>query len=129
MGNESLLLEWYERARMDIATARFMQNYRPVPIEIICYHCQQAGEKVLKGLLAFKDQEVPRTHRLDVILAQLNEPALSCLADACDELSPFATITRYPSAIQLTDDDMQLALAALDEILEQARVFGYPVEN
>lgn len=128
MDNESLRAEWYSRAQMDIVTARFMQNYKPIPIEIICYHCQQAGEKILKGLLAGKGKEVPRTHQLDVILAQLHEPALNPLADACDELSAFATITRYPSAIELTREDMVLALKALDAILAQVAALGYPVD-
>ena len=114
---------------MDIATARFMQSYRPVPIEIICYHCQQAGERLLKGLLAAKGEEVPRTHRLDIILAQLNDPKLDDLADACDELSAFATVTRYPSAIELTEADMHLALAAMDEMIARVAALGYPVDE
>ena len=128
MSNELLRAEWYAKARMDIATARFMQNYQPIPIEIICYHCQQAGEKILKGLLTAKDKEVPYTHRLDVILTQLNEPALNHLSEACDELSAFATITRYPSAIELTYEDMTIALDALQTIITTVGMLGYPVE-
>jgi hypothetical protein len=32
----------------------------PVPIEIVCFHCQQAAEKYFKSFLAYHDQEPPQ---------------------------------------------------------------------
>jgi len=37
---------------MDLGTAEYLQNMSPLPLEIICYHCQQSAEKYLKGYLA-----------------------------------------------------------------------------
>ncbi len=38
--------EWYDLAVMDLKIARYLEEtYRPKPLEIICYHCQQAAEK------------------------------------------------------------------------------------
>jgi HEPN domain-containing protein len=42
--------EWFQYADSDFEAAKFLQSMRPVPLEIICYHCQQSGEKYLKGL-------------------------------------------------------------------------------
>lgn len=72
---------------MDIATARDMQSYSPVPIEIVCYHCRQAGEKILKGIPAMQGRDVPRTHRLDIVADLLDIPSFTILEDALDELS------------------------------------------
>jgi HEPN domain-containing protein len=41
--------EWQRLAAMDLNTAEYLQNMSPLPLEIICYHCQQSAEKYLKG--------------------------------------------------------------------------------
>lgn len=41
--------EWLEFAAMDLDSAQFLLGMRPVPVEIICYHCEQAAEKLLKA--------------------------------------------------------------------------------
>ena len=41
--------QWLDMADMDLGVAKYlMENYYPKPLEIICYHCQQAAEKPLK---------------------------------------------------------------------------------
>ena len=36
--------EWLEFAAMDLDSAQFLLGMRPVPVEIICYHCEQAAD-------------------------------------------------------------------------------------
>ena len=43
--------EWLEMAEMDLGAAEYLLGMRP--IEIICYHCEQAAEKLLKGALIY----------------------------------------------------------------------------
>lgn len=33
--------EWLRLAEMDLDAAEYLLNMRPVPVEIVCYHCQQ----------------------------------------------------------------------------------------
>lgn len=41
-------------AAMDLGVARYLdETYRPKPLEIICYHCQQAAEKAIKALIIY----------------------------------------------------------------------------
>ena len=41
--------EWYNMAAMDLGVAGHLDaTYHPKPLEIICYHCQQAAEKAIK---------------------------------------------------------------------------------
>ena len=41
--------QWLDMADMDLGVAKYlMENYYPKPLEIICYHCQQAAEKAIK---------------------------------------------------------------------------------
>ena len=56
--------EWLEFAAMDLDSAQFPLGMRPVPVEIICYHCEQAAEKLLKAVLVAADiAPVSYTHR------------------------------------------------------------------
>lgn len=41
--------EWQRLADMDLKTVVYPKKMKPLPIEIICYHCQQSAEKYLKG--------------------------------------------------------------------------------
>jgi len=56
--------EWFDIAEMDIASAKYLQSIHPIPVEIICYHCQQSAEKLLKGFLDFNKHEIIKTHDL-----------------------------------------------------------------
>ncbi|NUO84265.1 HEPN domain-containing protein, partial [candidate division KSB1 bacterium] len=49
MNHKDVAQEWFKIAESDLASAIFLQNLHPLPVEIICYHCQQAAEKYLKG--------------------------------------------------------------------------------
>ena len=47
--DESIQL-WLEFASADLETASFLyEKQYPRQLEIICYHCQQAGEKAIKA--------------------------------------------------------------------------------
>ena len=41
--------QWLDMADMDLGVAKYlMENYYPKPLEIICYHSQQAAEKAIQ---------------------------------------------------------------------------------
>lgn len=105
--------EWLDFAAMDLEAAQFLFDMRPVPVEIICYHCEQAAEKLLKAVLVAADIEPPKTHDLIQLCKKCAEldSAYEVLADACIELSPYGVQVRYPSDLDLNEDDMQYALA------------------
>ncbi len=56
--------EWLELAAQDEASARYLMGMRPFPLEVICFHCQQAVEKLLKSALAKAGRSIPKTHDL-----------------------------------------------------------------
>lgn len=64
MNSEQASREWLDFAEMDYRSARFLMQMRPVPLEIICYHCEQAAEKMLKGFLVYHDVDVPKHSNL-----------------------------------------------------------------
>ena len=42
--------EWFKYADMDFAAAEHMLTLHPQPLEIICFHCQQAAEKISRDI-------------------------------------------------------------------------------
>ena len=68
MDNKTIAKEWFDIADMDLSSALYLQNMPPVPIEIICYYCQQASEKYLKGYPLSKGWQLEWTHDLAVLL-------------------------------------------------------------
>jgi len=121
MHNPELYKEWMKYAKADNTAATLLSGHHPAQLEIVCFHCQQAGEKALKAILAYNDVIIPRTHNLYELL-QLCEafsPGISTeLARQADQLTNFAVITRYPSGeMEVIEADMILALKNADCIL------------
>jgi HEPN domain-containing protein len=120
MDNHEYALEWLAYAERDLSSAEFLTNQRPVPIEIICFHCQQSAEKCLKGLLAKEGIRPPKIHDLQE-LYDLCIPVISnitVILAQCDALNKYSVEPRYPSQIELTEQDMKQALANAQAILQ-----------
>jgi HEPN domain-containing protein len=58
-----LVRNWLEKAGRDLAFASMAQD-TPEFLDMAAFHCQQAAEKALKGLLVFNDQRFTKTHEL-----------------------------------------------------------------
>lgn len=60
---------WVHKAENDLRTAEYVLTMpSDCPTDTVCFHCQQAGEKYLKALLALHQVEFPRTHDLIALL-------------------------------------------------------------
>lgn len=106
------IAEWFEFADVDLASAEYLQGMHPQPLEIICYHCQQAAEKYLKGYLLYKGIEPPKTHDLLFLYAKcMNIDSSFCEIDkACGALNRYSSQPRYPQEIGVTENDTLMAL-------------------
>ena len=115
--------DWFAFAKMDLGAAEHLLTMRPVPVEIICYHCEQAAEKLLKGVLAAFNTEPPKTHDLVQLckLCSEKDTRYAELADACIELTPYGVQVRYPSDLELDDRDVACALRECKKIYEFVR--------
>ncbi|MHB1253556.1 MAG: hypothetical protein ACYCZ1_05250 [Candidatus Humimicrobiaceae bacterium] len=52
--------EWQRLAAMELSTVECLLSMSPLPIEIICYHCQQSAEKYPKVYLVFFAEWLPQ---------------------------------------------------------------------
>ena len=119
--------EWFKYAEMDFITSEHLLTLRPQPLEIICFHCQQAAEKYLKGYLVFANKvEPPKTH--DLVLLKIecmkSNSSFDDVSRACEVLTRYGVGARYPNEMEITENDMQKAL----EYVRQIRDFKPLIE-
>ncbi len=106
--------EWLRFADTDLATAEFLQKMRPQPLEIICYHCQQAAEKYLKGyLISQNGEEPPKTHDLVALceMCMKYDATFNEIAKPCGVLTRYGVQPRYPHEMDIQDAEMKRALS------------------
>jgi HEPN domain-containing protein len=84
----------------DISTIQCLTTNIEEHAENICFHCQQAAEKLIKHVILDKGNKPSHTHDLIKLLEEstqyleINED----LENACTQLTPMATMTRYTSS-------------------------------
>jgi HEPN domain-containing protein len=116
--NKGNVAEWFELAERDLDTAKLLLEMRPQHYEIICYHCEQAAEKYLKGYILSGDEMPPKTHDLDTLceLCAKNDMSFDDISDECTYLSQFAVHPRYPYDMGLNEHNTQTALGYAEAI-------------
>jgi len=110
--------EWFDIAEMDLSSAKYLQNMHPVPIEIICYHCQQSSEKFLKGFLALNEHEIQKTHDLVLLnkLCRTYDEKFVEIEEASLRLTDYGVVVRYPYPMDLNKSDMNLAIKDAERV-------------
>ena len=95
----SSALDWLERARGKLALAR-----QPLPpdafLEDLCFFAQQAAELAVKAVYVKQGEAFPFIHDLGRLLDGLEAQGIAVPPDAqsADQLTLYATQTRYPGA-------------------------------
>ena len=94
-----LVGNWLLKAQRDLEAARRLAAGADPLLDMAIFHCQQAGEKAVKGFLVFHDQRFKKTHDIGELaaLAEQYEPAFSSRQEAARRLTPQATAFRYPA--------------------------------
>ncbi|OFX27324.1 MAG: hypothetical protein A2033_10935 [Bacteroidetes bacterium GWA2_31_9] len=112
MSKADIVKEWIFLADSDLNSAVFLKGMFPVPIEIICYHCQQCAEKYLKAFLAFNDELIIKTHDLTILNKMCNKinAGFSSIEEQCLRLTDYSTNVRYPTSLDINENDMNLAI-------------------
>jgi len=112
MADNKIVSEWIDYTQRDLESAKHLLSMRPIPLEIVCYHCQQAAEKFLKSFLISNSEQIKRTHDLQYLckLCIKFDSSFSTLEDACIDLTEYGIQARYPLHIDIEESDMRLAI-------------------
>lgn len=121
MKNKALIQEWIDFAKMDFLTAKHLYVHMyPKPLEIICYHCQQSIEKMLKGVLISKGVTIKKTHDLGLLaeILQDYETVDEKYLEMCDNLTPYGIKIRYPQELYIEEYHVVKALQEMEILYE-----------
>ena len=109
---------WIAKADEDLAAAERLLSIDDSLAAVVCFHSQQAVEKLLKALLVFAGVPFARTH--DVIQLVQMLPSHLALAISLADLAPlnrYAVEARYPIGEEpLTGDEARGAIAVSQRV-------------
>lgn len=125
MDNIGDVLSWLEVAQRDYDIALHLSEvFRPLPVENICYNCQQAIEKTLKAILIFHVGEYPKTHDIRELHQLCKELGtdFGLTPGLTRTITRYATKSRYPDEMhEFTGEDTELGLRYAKQVLVRAR--------
>ena len=80
------------------SSKRALFRPKPTDYDIVCYHCQQAVEKYLKGHLQELGTPISKTHNLKALVNLIlpSDPTIKSLRPQVHPLTKFAVDYRYP---------------------------------
>ena len=96
---ETVVLRWLKKAANDLKVVQYLLDIEDAPLDIICFHCQQAVEKYLKAYLTWINIRITKTHDLESILnlcIREDKDFKTLDKDKISELTLYAVTVRYP---------------------------------
>ncbi len=125
--------EWLNRARSNLARARATRGVPDVYLEDICFDAQQAAEKAIKAVLVSKGVDFPKIHDIADLVSLVAESGVPIPPEiaAAAELTEYAVVARYPSAVEpTTEEDCDGAIQAAEAVLSWASgIIGVPSDE
>jgi HEPN domain-containing protein len=96
---ESNFKAWLAKAENDLLNIENNLSASRIPWDTVCFHAQQAAEKLLKAYLVYHGHPLIRTHDLVALLAACTEinADLAALQQDCQRLSYYGVSSRYPA--------------------------------
>ena len=119
-----LAAAWLLKAQHDLEIARLLVRDQKRLLDVAVYHCQQTGEKSLKGFLTAREIPFPKTHALGELLNLCHDvvPQFEQFRIQAEILAPLAHRFRYPGdAMEPTMTEAEKALGAAEEIYQFCR--------
>jgi len=113
---------WMQYAHGDLKVAEREINSSEPVYHTICFLCQGAAEKFLKGLLISYGWELQKTHDISKLLTYCIEYGadFSSLIPLGELLNEYITVGRYPGDLALE----QIGAAEAAEALQSARLLA-----
>lgn len=92
-------------------------------LEDLCFDAQQAAEKAIKAVMIRRCVEFPYVHDLDRLLSLLEEDGevVPVAVRQSDELTRYAVVTRYPTAVRpVSEPEYRQAVAIAEAVVTWA---------
>jgi HEPN domain-containing protein len=120
---------WFAIAEEDLRVAGLCLHADVPSLEAAAYHCQQAAEKLIKGLLVAAALPFRKVHDLDELADHAVDtyPKLTAYLDFCRPLTRWGTLFRYPT---LGDEaELRPSKAEISEAVERLISLGEAIRR
>jgi HEPN domain-containing protein len=123
-------LEWLNFAEMDLSSSKHLLMLRPLPIEIVCFHCQQTAEKMLKAFIVLQNVIPPKIHNLIELctICEQYNATFTELEPKLKILNQYSVTPRYPGEFTLFEHDANTAIKYAEAVLNFTKPF-FPQKN
>jgi HEPN domain-containing protein len=109
--SQALARRWFQKAENDLLNVQNNLKAGHYAGDTVCFHCQQAVEKYLKGFLAWHEVPFAKTHDLLALLRQVGQ-----ITDADAEmlsanlllLDRYSVSIRYPQEYEEEPDEEEV---------------------
>ena len=93
-----LINSWMNKANKDLLSAQHELSFPDAVTETVCFHCQQAVEKYLKGYLISLGISFAKTHEIGELITKCEnkDKEISVFKEEADKLTDYAIEIRYP---------------------------------
>lgn len=109
--SQALARLWFQKAENDLLNVENNLQAELYAGDTVCFHCQQAAEKYLKGFLAWHRVPFAKIHDLPELLKQVKQVAgadAERLSDHIFLLDPYSVSIRYPQEYEDEPDEQEV---------------------
>ena len=117
-----------KKAENDLKDAKILYDSSEASADGICFHCQQAVEKILKAYLVYSGKEINKTHDISELLQScknIDDDFIELERLNIDDMTNYAVIVRYDDIIEPDFEDAKEAIS----IAEKVKLFVYKKIN
>ena len=120
-----LINSWMNKANKDLLSVQHELSFPDAVTETVCFHCQQAVEKYLKGYLISLGISFAKTHEIGELITKCEnkDSEISVFKEEADKLTDYAIEIRYP------DDWYEPTLEEAKEAFEIATKIKEFIQN
>jgi HEPN domain-containing protein len=134
---DTVVMRWLKKAENDLKVVKYLVDIEDSPLDIICFHCQQAVEKYLKAYLTWINIRITKTHDLESILnlcINADEDFKTLDKDKISELTLYAVTVRYPEeylepSFEETKEFLKIALEVKDFVVKKLNEEGLTLSD
>jgi HEPN domain-containing protein len=93
-----IVRQWLRKADSDLLNIHNNLSALEVPTDTVCFHAQQAIEKLLKAVLVAHGRNIAKSHDLVKLLMDVVDlvPELLPFEEQLEEISEYGVSVRYP---------------------------------
>ncbi len=111
--------QWQQKASEDLLVVERLTESEIIAASAVCFHCQQAVEKLLKAFLIANDVDVRKTHNIEFLLSECSDIDKDFTDIDPKELSDFGVDARYPGDMYIPDEKETLEYKKLAQEIKE----------